>query len=256
MFAPGQFNMLYVFGIGEMPISIWAEPAQRDRSALRSRRRNGERKQLRGPAGRMLGVRGPFGSSWPLRGKRRRCRDRRRRHRPCAVAPAHPPAARASGTSPARGHALRRRRAPEDALQARNRALAERRTGHRRDRRIVQPDWPVTWALSRSFVDCAAFDPDNTVAMVCGPEVMMRSPSLDTAERGVPDERIYISMERNMKCAIGLCGHCQFGPNSSAKRPGFSLRRVEKWLRSGSCDRACANPSSPYGSSPRATAAS
>ena len=58
----------------------------------------------------------------------------------------------------------------------------------------------------------AAFDPEETVALVCGPEVMMRFTVSALRDAGVASERIYLSMERNMKCAVGLCGHCQFGP--------------------------------------------
>ena len=61
------------------------------------------------------------------------------------------------------------------------------------------------------------FDPRNTVALVCGPEVMMRFAVERAARRGVPPSDIYLSMERNMKCAIGLCGHCQFGPDFICK---------------------------------------
>ncbi len=57
-----------------------------------------------------------------------------------------------------------------------------------------------------------ALDPDDTVALICGPEVMMRFTVNALREAGVLPDRIYLSMERNMKCAIGLCGHCQFGP--------------------------------------------
>jgi NAD(P)H-flavin reductase len=53
---------------------------------------------------------------------------------------------------------------------------------------------------------------DSTIALVCGPEVMMRFALAALAGAGVPAEQVYLSMERNMKCAIGHCGHCQFGP--------------------------------------------
>ena len=68
------------------------------------------------------------------------------------------------------------------------------------------------WASVTTLIPQAGFDPAHTVAMVCGPEIMMRFTIQELQKRGVADERIFISMERNMKCAIGLCGHCQFGP--------------------------------------------
>jgi NAD(P)H-flavin reductase len=65
----------------------------------------------------------------------------------------------------------------------------------------------VTTLLQR-----ASFDALHAIALVCGPEVMMRFAIAALNQRGVPDKAIYLSMERSMKCAIGLCGHCQFGP--------------------------------------------
>ena len=72
-------------------------------------------------------------------------------------------------------------------------------------------------AWCRRLIRRAAFDPHDTVAMVCGPEVMMRYTINALRGAGVSDKRIYLSMERNMKCAIGLCGHCQFGPDFVCK---------------------------------------
>jgi hypothetical protein len=60
-------------------------------------------------------------------------------------------------------------------------------------------------------------NPTNTVALLCGPEVMMRFAVMELQKRGVPQGRIYLSMERNMKCALGYCGHCQYGPTFVCK---------------------------------------
>jgi NAD(P)H-flavin reductase len=75
------------------------------------------------------------------------------------------------------------------------------------------------------------FDPRHTVAMVCGPEVMMRFTMQELQKRGIPDAQIYLSMERNMKCGIGLCGHCQWGPLFVCKDgPVFSYRAIAPWF--------------------------
>ena len=63
----------------------------------------------------------------------------------------------------------------------------------------------------------APYNPSNTLALVCGPEIMMRFAVLELQKRGVPEKRIYLSMERNMKCGLGLCGHCQYGPTFVCK---------------------------------------
>jgi NAD(P)H-flavin reductase len=78
-------------------------------------------------------------------------------------------------------------------------------------------DWRGNIGVVPKLIPRAGFDPHNTIAMICGPEVMMRFSASALYEAGVPFERIYLSMERNMKCAIGLCGHCQFGPSFICK---------------------------------------
>jgi NAD(P)H-flavin reductase len=78
-------------------------------------------------------------------------------------------------------------------------------------------EWRGSVGVVTSLVPRASFDPTNSVAMICGPEIMMRFTVAELQRRGVPDERIYLSMERNMKCAIGFCGHCQFGPSFICK---------------------------------------
>jgi NAD(P)H-flavin reductase len=73
--------------------------------------------------------------------------------------------------------------------------------------------------------------PSQTVAMICGPEIMMRYVVRELETRGVPDERIYLSMERNMKCAVGFCGHCQMGPYFVCKDgPVFSYPQMRPWM--------------------------
>jgi len=82
-----------------------------------------------------------------------------------------------------------------------------------------------------SLIPHAPLDPINAVAMVCGPEIMMRYTVLELQKRGVAEERIFLSMERNMKCAIGFCGHCQFGPEFICKDgPVFRYDRIKNWL--------------------------
>jgi NAD(P)H-flavin reductase len=82
-----------------------------------------------------------------------------------------------------------------------------------------------------TLIPKAGFDPAHTVAFVCGPEIMMRFTIRELQSRGVPDERIYISMERNMKCAIGLCGHCQLGPFFICKDgPVFAYSAIKEWF--------------------------
>ena len=102
-------------------------------------------------------------------------------------------------------------RSPEDIL------FAEDMDAWARDHDIVvevtvdygPPTWTGRVGLVTTLVARAGFDPLHTLALVCGPEVMMRYAATALVSRGVRPERIRLSMERNMKCGVGLCGHCQ-----------------------------------------------
>ena len=231
-FAPGQFNMLYVFGIGEIAISICADP--RGKSLMHTTRVVGTvtKAMRRLRRGDMLGVRGPFGSCWPI--------EQAAGHDVVLIAGG-------IGLAPLRGalsQLLRRRnkpgkvvllygvRTPEDMLYRHELerwrsaglqifATADRATG----------SWPGHVGVVTALIPRAPFDPVNTVAMVCGPEVMMRYTVLELQKRGISEKSIFLSMERNMKCAVGFCGHCQFGPEFICKDgPVFRYDRVKKWL--------------------------
>jgi NAD(P)H-flavin reductase len=92
-----------------------------------------------------------------------------------------------------------------------------------------QPDraWRDRLGVVTELFDEVEFEPSRTVLLLCGPEVMMRIAARTLRERGLPAERIFLSLERNMKCAVGLCGHCQLGPNFLCKEgPIFSLARI------------------------------
>jgi NAD(P)H-flavin reductase len=73
--------------------------------------------------------------------------------------------------------------------------------------------------------------PDRTTALVCGPEIMMRYVVRELESRGMAAPDIYLSMERNMKCAVGFCGHCQLGPYFVCKDgPVFQWNRMQPWM--------------------------
>jgi NAD(P)H-flavin reductase len=94
------------------------------------------------------------------------------------------------------------------------------------------PEWLGHVGVVTRLVARAQLDPTATVAMSCGPEVMMRFTVAALADRGVPTRRIYASMERNMQCGIGDCGHCQFGPTLVCRDgPVYRWDELEPWLR-------------------------
>ncbi len=87
--------------------------------------------------------------------------------------------------------------------------------------------WRGNVGVVTTLIPKASFDPPSTLALVCGPEVMMRFTVLELQRRGLGTESIFLSLERNMKCGVGFCGHCQFGPTFICKDgPVFRFDRI------------------------------
>jgi NAD(P)H-flavin reductase len=218
-FQPGQFNMLYLFGVGEVAVSISGDPT--DGPLEHTMRAVGSvtRPMTCLASGDTLGVRGPYGSRWPI-GDAEGC------DLLVVAGGVGLPSLR-----PVILHALRHRerfgrlfllygaRTPEDLVYRHELTRWElREPGFVRC--IVDyasADWPGRVGVVPELVDQVPLDPVRTVAMICGPEVMMRFAVRALTQRGLPFERIYVSLERNMKCALGLCGHCQFLPSFVCK---------------------------------------
>jgi len=231
-FAPGQFNMLYAFGVGEVPISISGDPARRS-VLIHTTREVGmvTRAMRKLKTGDSLGVRGPFGVGWPV--KEARGADVVIVAGGIGLAPLRPALCQVLAARNYYGKVvlLYGTRTPADILFRR-----ELQQWHSRfdlevhvtvDR--AMGNWRGNVGVVTSLIRRALFDPDSTVAMVCGPEVMMRFTVQELETRGVSAENIYISMERNMKCAVGFCGHCQYGPTFICKDgPVFSYDRIRR----------------------------
>jgi NAD(P)H-flavin reductase len=214
-FGPGQFNMLYVPGVGEVPISISGDPA-RPRVFTHTTRVVGTvtRAMRAVRRGGWIGVRGPFGSHWPV--DRARDRDVVIVAGGIGLAPLRPAmyAILARRASFGRVVLLYGTRTPDDILFRKEleqwRASFDLEVHVTVDRAIG--DWRGNVGVVTSLIPKVPIDPSGAMAFVCGPEVMMRFTALELLKRGVTADRIALSMERNMKCAIGLCGHCQWGP--------------------------------------------
>ncbi|TMC12350.1 MAG: Ni/Fe hydrogenase subunit gamma [Chloroflexi bacterium] len=210
---PGQFNMLYAFGVGEVPISISGDPGRPDRLVHTVRSVGMVSEALcRLRPGQWVGVRGPFGSTWPLAAARGR--DVLLVAGGVGLAPLRPVVSELCRHRPdyRRVTLLYGARAPGDLLFRRE----LERWGHRVDVLVTvdraAPGWTGDVGVVGSLLPRAAFDPEGGVAMVCGPEVMMRFALADLRRLGLAERAAWISMERNMHCAVGLCGHCQLGP--------------------------------------------
>ncbi len=229
-FSPGQFNMLYVFGVGEVPISISGDPTQTHVLVHTIRAVGAVTKALRGlRVGDAVGVRGPFGSAWPV--------DQALGHDVVVLTGG-------IGLAPLRPalyHLLTRRgqygrvvllygaRTPSDLLYPKE--LREWRGRFDMEVEVTvdraTPEWQGAVGVVTKLVDRVHFDAASTMALICGPEVMMRFAIMALQRRAVDDRSIFVSMERNMKCGVGLCGHCQYGPEFICKDgPVFPYDRV------------------------------
>lgn len=232
-FQPGQFNMLYLPGVGEVAISVSSDPAKPEK--LRHTIRavgNVTRAIGRLKPGDKIGVRGPFGTAWPVE---------QSRGQNVIVA------AGGLGLAPLRPaiyHLIRHRaeygrvtvlygaRTPGDLLYAdeyeqwRTAGIDVQMTVD-----VGSPEWRGSIGFVTTLLAKLSLDAQRTVVFTCGPEVMMRFIADGGVNRGIPADRVFVSLERNMNCAVGLCGHCQFGPSFACKDgPVFSFDRVRRLM--------------------------
>jgi len=233
-FRPGQFNMLYCFGIGEIPVSISSDATCPERLDHTIRAVGTVSRALtRLEPGDRVGVRGPFGNHWPL-----------------AAAVDLDVLVMASGIGlvplrPVLYHLLHERadygrvallygaRTPANLLFQPEIEQWRRTPGL--DLRVTMsragPEWPGDVGYVTAQLPKIRCDPAATLAMVCGPEPMIRSSAVALEALGIGAERIFVSLERNMKCALGLCGRCQLGPLFICRDgPVFSWRQVQHLL--------------------------
>ena len=229
----GQFDMVYAFGVGEVPISTSGDHEGEGRLTHTIRAVGAVTRALCAlEPGGIVGVRGPFGTEWPLAE---------------AVGGDLVVVAGGIGLAPLRPairHALGRRdgygavsvlvgaRTPEDLLFVDE--LERWRARHDVEVDVTVDAAAAGWrgrvGLVTTLIPGAVFDPAGAAALVCGPEVMMTFVVRALVDRGLPLERIWVSMERNMRCAVGHCGHCQLGPTlicrDGAVFPAAAMTRV------------------------------
>ena len=233
-FKPGQFNMLYVFGVGEAAISISSDASRPGTIAHTIHRVGTVTSALaQKKRGDMIGLRGPFGSSWNV--------DVARKKDVCIVAGG-------IGLAPLRPvlfEILRDResfgrvillygaRSPLDLLY---RVELEEWSNQHGVEVLISVDrgdssWKGHIGVVTMLFSYIKLDARETIAYVCGPETMMKYTLDELERRGLPEHQIHLSMERNMKCAVGFCGHCQYGPDFICKDgPVFSLPQIRHLL--------------------------
>ena len=233
-FRPGQFSMLWVFGVGELPISISGDPSEREKlvytvrsvgkatSALVSRK-----------VGDQVGVRGPFGMGWPMEAARGR--DVIVVAGGIGLAPLRPVIYQVLSNRDRYGRLviLYGARNPRDVLYRKELAAWARQ----RDTQVLTTvdygglSWHGHVGVVTTLFRYARLHPARSLAMICGPEIMMRFVTRELEMQGLPRTDIYISMERNMKCGVGFCGHCQYGPYFICKDgPVFPYEKLRPLL--------------------------
>lgn len=232
-FSPGQFNMLYAFGIGEVAISIVSdpdEPSTLEHTVRIVGRVTGamERWQV----GEIVGVRGPYGRGWPLEAAR---------GRDVVIVTG------GIGCAPVVGviNYIFRRREQYGTLhilhgvkKSQDLLYRERFEVWKREPRThvyLSADHPDEHWRDRVGVVTGLFDElevdPSAVVMMCGPEVMMRYAVRALHKKGFRDDSIYLSLERHMQCAVGLCGHCQLAPHFVCRDgPVFCYSTVRRFF--------------------------
>jgi NAD(P)H-flavin reductase len=217
-FTPGQFTMVYIHGVGEIPLSISGNPNRPEILIHTVRAVGGVTNAIFAlEPGDVAGIRGPFGTGWPA-----------------AIGKDLIIVAGGIGLAPVRPviyQALANRdqhvclglaygaRTPNEVLYRDELREWNDRSDIRIEVTVDRSDrgWRGSVGVVTPLVQRLRCSSEETVAVICGPEVMMKIVARALEDRGVPQEDIYVSLERNMKCGVGFCGHCQFGSDFICK---------------------------------------
>jgi NAD(P)H-flavin reductase len=232
-FKPGQFNMLYLPGFGEAAISLSSDPNEPGRLGHTIRYAGNVTRALgRLKVGDLIGVRGPYGSAWPMEeglGKNLVVAAGG-----IGLAPLRPVILGVMQKREAyqRVVLLYGARTPADLLYT-----AEFESWQKQGIEIHMTvdigneSWRGLVGVVPQLFYRIRMDAKQTLVLTCGPEIMMRFVIYEVLARRIPKEAIYISMERNMKCAVGFCGHCQFGPSFICKQgPVLKFSTIEPFF--------------------------
>lgn len=212
-FKAGQFTMLHAFGVGEVPISISGSPVDEGPLIHTIRNVGGVTRALVEAApGTELGVRGPFGTSWDVTDGKGG--DVLIITGGIGLAPLRPAILEILADRDAYNRVilLYGARTPDDMLFGDELRKWADRMGMIIETSVdtAAPGWKGRVGFVTQLIPRVSFDAAHTLALVCGPEVMMRATATELRNRGIPANMIRMSMERSMKCGIGLCGHCQY----------------------------------------------
>jgi len=232
-FAPGQFTMIAAGGSGEVPISISGDPDAPERLVHTVRAVGLATEAIcAAKPGTRLSVRGPFGRPWPV--EQVDGADVVIAAGGIGLAPLRPAILSLLARRERYGRLvlLYGGRAPDQLLYTEELDVwAQRGMDVLVTVDSAGPEWLGHVGVVTRLVGRAALGSANAVAMSCGPEVMMRFTVAALRGVGIGAERLYASMERNMQCGIGHCGHCQLGPTLVCRDgPVYRWDKLEPWL--------------------------
>ncbi len=230
-FQPGQFNMLYLMGVGEIAISVVSDPANTEYidHTIRKVGRVTQGFHELGKGDR-IGLRGPFGKGWPIQAAEQRDIVVITGGLGCA------PVVSVINYVSMRRYRYARLNILQGVKHSSDFIWRERYERWRElpDTRVLlaadagDPLWPWHIGKPTDLFGQLEFDPENVSVMMCGPEGMMQAAVQHLHKRGVATDDIWLSMERNMQCGTGHCGHCQYGGFFVCRNgPVFNYRDVQ-----------------------------
>ncbi len=230
---PGQFTEIYIPGVGEAPVSV-CEYGDGKVFAQTIRSVGVLTEYLfKLEEGSKIGIRGPYGNGWPLE---------KLQGKDVLIV------AGGIGLAPLRGviKEIERNREKYGKLAilygARTPDLLLYKYEFEEYRAIPDSEllltvdhadekWEGGVGVVTNLIPKARIEPQRTMALVCGPEIMMRFTVKALGEAGFKDNQIYLSLERRMKCGVGLCGHCQVGPYFVCRNgPVFPYWLIKKYF--------------------------
>ena len=232
-FQPGQFNMLAVPGMGEAAISISSSPSDHQKVGHTVRFVGNVTNAInRLKVGDVIGVRGPFGTSWPL--EQHRGKDIFIAAGGIGLPPLRPVLYQVMQQRSDFGRVvvIYGARTPAD-LQFTKEYKAWEEAGIELIVTVDRGDdkWTGLVGVVPLMFYRLRMDPHKSVVYTCGPEIMIRFVIFEALARRISADSIFVSMERNMRCGLGLCGHCQLGPYFVCKDgPVFTYEQLQPYF--------------------------
>jgi NAD(P)H-flavin reductase len=213
-FHPGQFNMVYLYGVGEVAISIVSDPEEKHVISHTIRALGRVTKALQKlQVGNRIGIRGPFGRGWPLHKVQGKDIVIVTGGLGCAPAVSIINYILARRSQYGNVKILQGVKHSDDFI-FRKQYEKWQQSPHTEIHIAADqagPKWPWKVGYVTDMIETLELKSENTIAMMCGPEMMMHTAINALVKKGVSEQDIYLSMERNMECGIGQCGHCQYG---------------------------------------------